>query len=168
MKREWYKLVRLVTVVFPALIGLTACGVYTFNPGGKSDIKTIAVERFENQTAEYGIEDQMTDQVIDALIADGTLKVVTRENADALISGVLTRYERKPHQFDENDQVQSYAVNMQFDITLTKPSDDSEIWKETISQIGVYNVDTETEENGQQRATALLVEAVINKTTKSW
>jgi len=30
-------------------------------------IKSIAVERFENNTAEYGLEDRMTDQIIDAL-----------------------------------------------------------------------------------------------------
>ncbi|MFQ5452682.1 MAG: LptE family protein [Candidatus Zixiibacteriota bacterium] len=147
---------------------IDGCGVYTFNPKGKSSIKTIAVERFENQTSEYGLEDQMTDQVIDALIADGSLKIAAPENTDAVLSGQLTNYERKPYEYDENDLVQSYSVYMYFDITLKNPVNDSTIWKEKMNQIGIYDINTETEIDGQQRAIALLIEAIINKTTKSW
>ncbi len=144
------------------------CGVYTFNPKGKSSIKSIAVQRFDNQTPEYGLADQMTDLVIDAFISDGNLNVVSVENADAVLTGVLTRYERKPYQYDENDVVTSYSVDMVFEVSLRNPKDDSEIWKETMTQRGIYQVATETEDDGRHRAIQLLVEAVINKTTKSW
>ncbi len=161
--------------VFPAItltlmgwVFLAGCGVYTFNPKGKSSIKTIAIERFENKTPEYGLADRMTDDVIDAFIKDGNLKVVSPENADAILSGVLTRYERKPYEYDQNDVVTSYYVDIDFVITLKKPKDDSEIWKETFSQRGYYRIDSETEEDARQQAVGLLVEAIINKTTKSW
>ncbi len=147
---------------------LNGCGVYTFTPKGKSDISTIAIERFENRTAEFGIEDVMTDQMIDAFIADGNLKVVSKENADAVLTGVLTRYDRGPYDPDENDLVESYAVNMYFDITLTNPADNTEIWNERMDQIGVYNLENQTEEDGRQAAIGLLIEAIINKTTRSW
>ncbi len=147
---------------------LLGCGVYTFNPKGKSSITSIAVERFDNQTDEYGLADQMTDLVIDAFISDGNLKVVSIDNAQALLSGVLTSYQRQPYQYDENDVVESYSVDMTFDITLRDPGDETEIWKERLTQRGVYQVGTESEDDGRQRAIALLVEAIINKTTKSW
>jgi hypothetical protein len=160
---------RVVAVVLTLAIFVAAgCGVYTFNPGGRSDIKSIAIERFENKTTEYGLADQMSDLVIDAFIADGNLKVVSLENADAVLSGVLTRYERRPYKYDQNDQVESYEVIMDFDITLRKPKTDAEIWKEKMTQQGIYNVADETEQDGQQKAIKLLVEAIINKTTKSW
>lgn len=147
---------------------VSGCGVYSFTPRGKSDIKSVAVERFDNETAEYGLEDQVTDQIVDALIADGTLKVVALEQADAVLSGILTNYDRKPAGFDENDQVENYRVTIGFDIVLKKVADDSEIWKEKISQNGVYDIDTETEDVGRQKAVELLVQEIINKTTKSW
>jgi len=145
-----------------------SCGVYTLNPKGKSDISTVAVERFTNTTPEFGLADRMTDDVIDALIADGNLNVVSIENADAVLTGELVRYERKPYQFTENDVVTTYSVIMDFEIVLKKADSDAEIWKERISQTGTYQVDTETEEDGQQKAIGFLVEAIINKTTKSW
>jgi len=145
-----------------------SCGVYTLNPKGKSNISTVAVERFTNTTPEFGLADRMTDDVIDALIADGNLNVVSIENADAVLTGELVRYERKPYQFTENDVVTTYSVIMDFEIVLKKADSDAEIWKERISQTGTYQVDTETEEDGQQKAIGFLVEAIINKTTKSW
>jgi outer membrane lipopolysaccharide assembly protein LptE/RlpB len=144
------------------------CGIYTFTPRGKSEISTIAIERFENRTSEYGLADRMTDLVIDAFIADGNLKVVSEDKADAVLYGVLTSYARKPYTYDQNDQVQEYQVIMNFKITLKNPRDQSEIWTETMNQTGTYDVISETEEDAQNKAIGYLVESIINKTTKSW
>ena len=150
------------------LIILSGCAVYTFNPKGKSTIATIGIERFANKTNEYGLEDRMTDQIIDAFIADGSMKVVPSESAEAILTGTLTGYNRKPYNPDENDLVESYAVTMSFDITLKNPVDETEIWTERVSKFGTYNIETETEEVGQLEAITLLIEHIINKTTKSW
>jgi hypothetical protein len=161
---------RLVIRAIPlvVLFSLAGCGVYTFNPRGKSDLNSIAVQRFDNKTAEYGLADRLTDEVIDAFISDGTFKVVPADGAEALLVGVLTRYERKPHTYDQNDEVQEYKVEMDFDVTLKNPGDDSDIWTEKMNQYGVYAVETETEEDAQRKVIALLVETIINRTTKSW
>ena len=154
-------------ILFLAII-CAGCGVYTFNPKGKSDIQNIAIEPFENKTSEFGLADRITEIVIDAFITDGTMKIVPTDNADAYLVGVLSRYERVPHKFDENDQVEEYKVLMDFEIVLKNPKDDSEKWRQRLTQEGIYNANDETEEDGQQRAGQRLVEAIINKTTKSW
>ncbi len=161
------KKIGIIFILLLIFISLS-CGVYTLNPKGKSDISTVAVERFTNTTPEFGLADRMTDDVIDALIADGNLNVVSIENADAVLTGELVRYERKPYEYTENDVVTTYSVIMDFEIVLKKADSDAEIWKERISQTGTYLVDSETEEDGQQKAIGFLVEAIINKTTKSW
>lgn len=150
------------------LLTLASCGVYTFNPAGKSSIKSISIQRFENQTVELQLTDQLTDNVIDAFITDGTLKVLPESVADAVLKGTLVSYRRAPYRYTSGDVVESYSVTMDFQITLTNPKDNSEIWTERMSQIGTYEVDTETEEDAQEEAVALLVDAIINRTTKSW
>ena len=157
----------ITLILFLAII-CAGCGVYTFNPKGKSDIQNIAIEPFENKTSEFGLADRITEIIIDAFIADGTMKIVPSDNADAYLVGVLSRYERVPHKFDENDQVEEYKVLMDFEIVLKNPKDDSEKWRQRLTQEGIYNANDETEEDGQQRAGQRLVEAIINKTTKSW
>ncbi|MEW5795871.1 MAG: LPS assembly lipoprotein LptE [Candidatus Zixiibacteriota bacterium] len=147
---------------------LSGCGVYTFNPRGKSEIATIAVEPFENKTNQYGLADLMTESVVDAFIADGTMKVVAPDVAQALLVATLTRYERVAHEFDEFDQVSRYKVLVGVDVALKKPDDRSDIWAIQLTLDGYYDAETQVEEDGQRSVGEQLVEAVLNKTTKSW
>jgi len=161
--------------VFPLLVflvalvlGVSACGVYTFNPRGKSSITTIAVEPFENKTPQYGLADLMTEVVIDAFIAEGSMKVVSADVAEAILTGTLTRYERLVQEFDELDQVAQYKVQVGVDIAFKDPANRNDIWTIQLTLDGVYDADTQTEEDGQKAVGEQLVEAVLNKTTKSW
>ena len=148
---------------------LLLVGCYTFNPAGKSDIQAIAIERFDNKTTEYDLADRMTDLVIDEFLADGTMKVVSIENADAVLVGVLTGYLRKPYEYDDAGVVISYSVTLTFDLLLKNPNDnDAEIWREIMVQEGVYDVAGQTEQDAQNEAVELLIVKIINHTTKSW
>ncbi|PKK82143.1 MAG: hypothetical protein CVT49_15250 [candidate division Zixibacteria bacterium HGW-Zixibacteria-1] len=157
-------------IILIGLLGLlpVGCAVYSFSPGGKSSIKSIAVRQFENKTIESGLSSRMTDLVVDAFIADGNLKVVSESDADAVMAGELNSYERKAHTFDEADNVSQYVVKVVFNIVLQDGSDGNEIWKESFYSEGVYSADTETEDDGQARAAEKLVVDVLNRTTKNW
>jgi hypothetical protein len=157
----------VVIVGFLALF-IAGCGIYTFNPKGKSNIRSVAVLPFENTTGQLQLTDRLTEIIVDAFIADGSLKVVSEANADVALQGVLDRYERLPHIFDENDQVQQYKVVMGFEISLSEPGSESAMWTQRLNQEGPYDAETETEEDGQRRAGERLVQAIIDKTTKSW
>ena len=164
-----FKILMKGILIFLIISGLLAggCGVYSFSPGGKSSIKTIAVRQFENETIEVGLSDRLTDLVVDALLADGNLKVVSESDADAVLIGTLANYERKPYTYDESDNVTQYVVKLVFDITLQGEAE-KEIWRERFYNEGIYNADEQTEEEGQALAADKLVVDIINRTTKSW
>jgi len=155
----------LIAVLF--LVSCTGCGIYSFSPGGKSSIKTIAVTQFENKTIEYGLSSRMTDLVIDAFISDGNLKIVSQSEADATLVGVMTNYERKPYTYDESDVVSQYVVKIVFDITL-QGENEKELWRERFYSEGIYSAEEQTEDDGQALAAEKLVIDIINRTTKSW
>ena len=123
--------------------------------------------QFENKTIEYGLSSRMTDLVVDAFLSDGNLKVVSPSDADAVLVGTLTNYERKPYTYDESDNVSQYVVKLVFDITL-KGEGDKELWTERFYSEGIYSADDQTEEDGQALAADKLVVDIINRTTKSW
>jgi hypothetical protein len=150
------------------MLFLTGCGVYTLNERGKSSYKTIAIESLDNKTTEFGLTDQLTQIIIDAFIADGSMKVTSSANADVILTGTLTDYKRDVNIFNQSDQVQSYRILLSFEIVLKKGSDQSVIWKENLNEQGTYNANSETEQDGQKRAGDLLVQAVLDKTTKTW
>lgn len=149
-------------------IGSVGCGVYTFNPKGKSSLKSIAILPLENQTDRFELTDRLTEIIVDQFIEDGNLIVMSESTADAILSGVLLRYERVEVVFDETDQVQQYKVLMDFMITLTDRNTDEELWSARMNQEGIFDAVDETEEDGQLRAGERLVEQIINRTTKSW
>ncbi len=161
-------IVPFVSVGVIALLIMAGCGVYTLNPKGKSNYKTIAIEPLDNKTSQFGLTDQLTQIIVDAFISDATLKVVSSSNADVILVGTLTNYQRVPSTFDQSDKVLEYKVLLDFDISLRNGKDNSEIWKEAMNQEGIYNANTETEEDGQKRAGQRLVQAILTKTTKSW
>lgn len=150
------------------VVGSMAGCIYTFNPKGKSDIKTLAVEPFDNRTSEYGLSDRLTTIVIDAFIKDGSMRIVPADKADAIIHGVLTGYERQVVTFDTTDQVSQYRVVLTCEVSLKTTKNDSTLWTQSMIQEGVYSAANETEEQGQQRAGEHLVAAVLTKATKDW
>ena len=67
-----------------ALLALAvACGYSTTSRTAK-DIRTIYVPFFENKTSEPNLEISVTERVIQNLVTDNTLKVVSEDGADAV------------------------------------------------------------------------------------
>jgi hypothetical protein len=128
----------------------------------------ISVEPFSNQTSQYGLEDLMTEAVIDAFIAEGSMKIVSSDVAEAILEASLVRYERLVQEYDQQDQVAQYKVQVELQVTLKDAVDQSDIWSISLTLDGIYDADTGTEEDGQRDVGEQLVEAVLNKTTKSW
>lgn len=150
-----------------------SCGVYSFSGGGlASHIKTVAVPLFGNQTTEYGIRENLTDQIIDRLVADGRLKVVGKEVADSLIRGVVVDYKNQAYTFDKSENVQEYIVRIYVDVSYEDVKKKKVIWEEErMEGWGTYEVQGDTvevEEQGRERAIAKLAQDIFNKTVAGW
>ncbi len=102
----------------------------------------------------------------DAFIADGSVAIVDLQSAQAVLSGSLNAYERAVETFDANDQVEQYKIILRLTITLVDQSIDSTLWELPTVVEGVYDADTEAEEDGLVEAADRLVETVLAKTTR--
>lgn len=151
-----------------ALLCLASCGVYSFKSSGGPLVESIAVTQLENKTNQSGVADRITELVVDQMIRDGTIAVVSPTSAEAILQGSLTGYRREPFEYDETDQVPRFVVKLTLELSLIRSSNGEEIWKSTFANEGVYMADEETEEDGQLRAAQLLAVDIINKTTRSW
>src|SRR5512140_1163628 len=68
--------------------------LYHFSGGGlPSNIRTVAVLPFDNQTGEPALTGEVTDAVRSAVEARLGLRASTEANADAIVRGEITRYE---------------------------------------------------------------------------
>lgn len=147
---------------------VVGCGVYSFSSSTLGGIKTVAVPQFENKSLQYGIQEELTSQVIDNFIADNTLKVVSQADADAVLRGVVTNYERTYYTYDKNDNVSSYRVNITVDFALEKKDGKVVLERKAMTDFGIYDAAGETEQDGQVRAIEKLARDIVDETTKSW
>jgi hypothetical protein len=91
-----------VKLSFPAAIGclcLTGCLGYHIGPAKPaylSDVHTITVPTFANQTLIPRIEVLVTDTVIKQLQQDGTFRIGNAENSDATLKAEIIRVSRSP------------------------------------------------------------------------
>jgi hypothetical protein len=151
-----------------AALMLGGCGVYSFSGSMSSGLESVAVPVFENESVEYGIAEDLTSGIIERFVSDNTLKVIPRSKADAVIDGVILRYERVAYTYNENDEVQEYKVNIVAKVRLNK-SDGGLVWEdESLSGYGIYKADGESEEEGKSRAIARIAEDIVNRTVKDW
>lgn len=157
-----------IPLIVTALLGLTACGVYSFKSSGGPLVESIAVTQLDNKTNQSGVAERITELVVDQMIRDGTIAVVSPSSAEAILQGSLTGYRREPFEYDETDQVPRFVIKLTLELSLIRSSTGDEIWKATFANEGVYEADSESEEDGQLRAAQLLAVDIINKTTRSW
>ncbi len=151
-----------------ALLTLSGCGPYSFNPGGMSG-KSVAVLLFENQTTQFGVREALTDSITGRFVRDNTLKIAPQSSADWALSGTVVRYERTAHTFDANQLVKQYVVNIWVKVAVENQKDKKILWEEPeMLGFGIYDAVTETEEDGKQRAVAKLAEDIVNRTVRSW
>jgi len=150
-------------------LAVGGCGPYSFNPSGRSALKSIAVPLFENQTREYGIRELLTEGVINGFIRDGTLAVVNEKRAEAVLRGSVLSYVRQPYTYEADESVQEYRVIITIQARLEDPVRRQVVWEEAqLVQWGNFKANGESEDDGKIRAVEKLAEDIVNRTVRSW
>lgn len=88
-----------------AALWLTGCASYHLGPtnGMAMGERTIRVMPFVNDTMEPRLSDELTQQIRKELQRDGTYKLASKDDADIVVSGVITRYQRYEMSFARHD-----------------------------------------------------------------
>jgi hypothetical protein len=166
--RKKYFFLFLATI-YCLLSTFLSCGPYSFTGSGLPGIKTIAIPLFENQTQEYGIREELSERLVQAFVQDNTLKVVNEKIADSILKGIITKYERVAHTFDEQENIKEYIVRIYVKVVLEDKKHYKNIWEEeNLQGWGIYSATDETEQDGKTKAIAKLAEDIVNRTVKGW
>jgi len=136
------------------------------------NIKSIYLPTFRNLTYEYGIEDYLTNAIINQFIADARLTVTDGDAAELILRGNIYRYVREPVVYNDQDEVQEYSVGLWVDLALYEAGSDTPLWRDndiyaktTYSDI-VTPIETEAEV--QRRLMDDLVIDIADRTLEGW
>jgi outer membrane lipopolysaccharide assembly protein LptE/RlpB len=85
------------------------CG-YSFRGNLPDHIQTVAVPVFTNKTGQPAVENFLTSAVVEAFSTNGRLRVVQREDADAILEGEVVGYSLGSIAYDSQANVTQYRL----------------------------------------------------------
>ncbi len=161
---------RLV-LFYSLLVGLSiSCGYYSFTGSIPSDIKTIAVPLFDDNTSFPGVREDLTNKVIDAFINDNTLQVVPESKADLVIMGTILSIREKAAIITTGEDVEQYEVYVNVKVKCTEIKSGKVWWEKTLRRFGIMggleNIDARNE--AIETAINEITQDVLDNTLANW
>lgn len=138
---------------------------------------TIAVGREVTEVKKYaiyrpGIENDITNAVIDRFTFDGNLKIARKDKADLTLEGTLTNYVKEALRYDNADNVEEYRVKVTVDMSLTEAPGGKIMWAEkgfsgeaTYNTMGAYAA---SEDTARDEAIEDLARRIVERTVEGW
>lgn len=161
---------RLV-LFYSLLVGLSmSCGYYSFTGSIPSDIKTVAVPLFDDNTSFPGVREDLTNNVIDAFINDNTLQVVPESKADLVITGTILSIREKAAIITTGEDVEQYEVYVNVKVKCTEIKSGKVWWEKTLRRFGIMggleNIDARND--AIETAINEITQDVLDNTLANW
>ncbi|MFH1563443.1 MAG: LptE family protein [Nitrospirota bacterium] len=157
------------------ILGLSSCA-HTPIRTLPDNIKSIYIPIFTNQSFQYGLEEALTNMVIEEFIKDGRLEVTDRKSADAELTGTIISYERVPFSYGKEGDVDKYRVSISVRFELTDVLDNKLLWQEQYQEIVLYipptssyeskEFDITSEQEAIHKALSKIAYYIVNRTIK--
>lgn len=164
---------KLLGVKYPLLVSVlvwTACG-YSGRTLLPDHIKRIYIPTVENETTRSGIEQEITTALTEGFVSDGRLSVVSEGEADAMLRGVIVKYEKGPLTFDRAQTVDEFKVEIVLAVQFEDLRQGKVLWKEDEFRAWKSYVEG-SEAGGEEQAftgiTARLASDIVSRTVEGW
>ena len=157
-------------MLLTGVLAVSACA-YSFSSGLPSHIRTVAVPVFANETSEFGVAEEITDQLVTALVRDGTLRVVSDEtDASAVIIGTVRTYAEQPSGYTRDERVEQYSIRITITVRFYDQVRDEVLWEsERVFGTSLYeNRGPEYRTNGRIAAIGQVVDEVLAGVVAGW
>ena len=161
-------------LVAVALLGLVACN-YGFEGGGfPPHIRTLFIEPFENETAQFDIEQRLFTRLLEELPGQLGVRPAGREAADAILRGRVVRYDDVAQNYRAggttgSTDVLSHEVQIGVAVQLVDIRDNVIRWESSgLTGRGNYRPDSQNDLVGQLQAIENIIEQIIDGAQSQW
>ena len=102
-------------------------------------MKKVSVPLFENSTSFSGVNQDLTNKVVDQFVEDNTLEVTAESKADIIISGTIGSIIQRPailSSGETSEQVETYQMVVNVRVKCEDIQKNKVLWEKTISEFG--------------------------------
>lgn len=143
------------------------------------EAKTIAVPMLKNTIPPQnilsyvaGLETHLTQAVVDEIARDGNLRLVDEEDADLVLRGEITAYEKEGFRFNRFEQVDEFRLFIVVKLILEDRKTGKRLWTEKNfsgdTQFFINGPRVIPEEQAAQKAITDLAEKIVNRVVEDW
>jgi len=142
---------------------------YTLQFPLPSPTSKIAIPIFVNKTFQEGLEEILTQEVIDNFLLKTRFKVVKKEKADIVLKGEILYYLNEPLS-EITAGEKEYKVRIGTLVTLVSKKKSKVFWRKKINEATVYSIfsSIQTEEEATKQTCRKIAEDLVNLTLKGW
>ncbi len=146
------------------------CWYYSTSDSLPPNLKTLYIPQVVNRTSQFGLNEQLTNDLVKAFVDNGRLKVVNEaDQADLILETILSGYDNKPYSFDPQQSVQQYQVMITLQVNCKNVKENNLLWNSgNLAQNSNYDHTSESEESAQQECLKKLAEDVVTRTLTVW
>lgn len=156
----------LALVVFSFLL-LSSCS-YSFHGTLPDNIKSVQIEQFRSSVTEYGLEQEITSLVTEAIVKDGRL-FINNETPDTRITGTISAFSRAAVTYTGSEDVEQYKLELRLNVSMDNTANNEYIIRdETVSEWLLYNPEQETFDSAKQRLIAQVADTVVRRCLSGW
>ncbi len=159
-----------IAIFFLFIAMLGGCGYYSVSGSLPGHIRTAAVPLFENETVEAGIVEEVSDAVSDAIIRNGSMKVVTESRADAIVNGIIVNVRDEADTYSRQEQATQFRLRILADVQFHDRVKNQVIWEEKGVE-GWARYDSSNpaaREEAKSEASKMLANEIIDKILAGW
>ena len=167
-----------VSSILVFILTLSGCG-YTQKAVLPENVKTIHVDTVKNaipieRLFGYvpGLEISITNAIIKRLNRDGNLRVVPKEEADAVLESELVSFDQEGLRFNNLESVEEYRLYLVLAMRLRNVKTGQIIWEEPNfsgdAEYFVSGVRTIAREEAAQQAVERLARNVVDRVVEDW
>ncbi len=150
------------------LMALAVGCAYSFRGSLPESIQSVRVRQFRSTVTEYGLEQEITSLVTDAIVRDGRLSI-DNESPDATIEGTVNYFGRTAVSYTGSEEVEEYRLEIRVTVSMDS-ADDNEyiISDETLSEWILYDPASETYEAARDRVVEKISAQIARRCLSGW
>ena len=116
------------------------CGYYSLAGSIPPHIRSISIPLLDNQTAEFGISEGITDNLLEKFTDENILRVVDVDNSDSILRGSIVQAEDLPYTYSKEEVVGEYRFTVAIDIEWIDVANDEVLFEKRFKGWGAYGI----------------------------
>ena len=136
------------TLILFSQILLMSCRFYSMAGSIPPHIKSISIPIVNNQTAEYGLSENLTDGIIEQFNEAGILYVVNGAQAHSILKGNIKKIDEGPYTYNKEESVSEFRYKIEVEIQWYDVENNKNIFDNVYTGFGAYGLSGEISSDG--------------------